>query len=93
MKKCSQILKDRSKSALDEAIYWSEYVIRHKGAFHLKPRAADMPMYQYLLLDVIVVALASIIGVLFLYIAVYKIIQRIMSFILNKNEVGNNKYK
>lgn len=40
-------------SAMDTAVYWTEYVIRHKGAAHLKPVTVDMPWYQYLLLDII----------------------------------------
>lgn len=45
--------KDRPMSPLDTAVYWTEYVIRHKGAHHLKTAAVHMPWYQYLLLDVI----------------------------------------
>lgn len=33
--------------------YWTEYVLRHKGALHLRPSEADMPLYQFLSLDVI----------------------------------------
>ena len=40
-------------SALDTAIFWTEYVIRHKGAPHLRPAILDLAWYQYLLLDVI----------------------------------------
>lgn len=53
MKKVSEIYKDRPMSPMDTAIYWIEYVIRHKGARHLRSAAADLPFYQYLLLDVI----------------------------------------
>ncbi|XP_071055910.1 UDP-glycosyltransferase UGT5-like isoform X4 [Onthophagus taurus] len=45
--------KDRPMSPMDTAIYWIEYVARHKGAPHLKTAAVGMPFYQYLLLDVI----------------------------------------
>lgn len=34
-------------------MYWVEYVIRHKGAAHLKSAGADIQWYQYLLIDVI----------------------------------------
>lgn len=40
-------------SGLETAIWWTEYVIRHKGAKHLRNPAADIPFYQYYLLDVI----------------------------------------
>jgi glucuronosyltransferase len=38
---------------MDTAIYWTEYVIRHRGAPHMRTAGADLPLYQYLLLDVI----------------------------------------
>nr|XP_022908581.1 UDP-glucuronosyltransferase 2B31-like [Onthophagus taurus] len=44
---------DRPLSALDTAIYWIEYVIRHNGAEHLRSDAVKLEWYQYYLLDVI----------------------------------------
>lgn len=38
---------------LETAIYWIEYVARHKGAHFMKTGAVGMPFYQYYLLDVI----------------------------------------
>lgn len=38
---------------LDTAMYWIDYVIRHKGAHFMKTAAVGMPFYQYYLLDVI----------------------------------------
>ncbi|XP_065208653.1 UDP-glucosyltransferase 2-like [Planococcus citri] len=51
--KLSNIFKDRPLSPQDTLIYWVNYVLRHKGASHLKPAGAKLPFYQYLLLDVI----------------------------------------
>lgn len=44
---------DQPISNLDNAIWWTEYVIRHKGAKHLKGPAINIPWYQYWLIDVI----------------------------------------
>jgi len=52
-KRMSTIFHDRPMSALDTAVYWVEYVIRHKGAHHLRTAAVKLTWYQYLLLDVI----------------------------------------
>ncbi|RZB40113.1 2-hydroxyacylsphingosine 1-beta-galactosyltransferase-like, partial [Asbolus verrucosus] len=49
----SNIFHDRLVSPMDTAIYWVEYVIRHKGAPHLRVAALDLPWYKYHLLDVI----------------------------------------
>lgn len=40
-------------TGLETAIWWTEYVIRHKGAKQLRNPAADIPLYQYYLLDVV----------------------------------------
>ncbi|XP_066998491.2 UDP-glycosyltransferase UGT5 [Anabrus simplex] len=52
-RRLSQLFHDRPQSALDTAVFWTEYVIRHRGAPHLRSAAVDLPLYQYLLLDVI----------------------------------------
>ncbi|XP_075217442.1 UDP-glycosyltransferase UGT5-like isoform X4 [Lycorma delicatula] len=54
-KKLSKLFKDRENTPLETAIYWTEYVLRHKGALHLKSPAVDLPWYQLALLDVIFV--------------------------------------
>ncbi|KAL3277215.1 hypothetical protein HHI36_012565 [Cryptolaemus montrouzieri] len=51
-KKLSEEFKDRPKKPLDEAVYWIEYVLRHKGAPQLKSKSVDLVWYQYYLLDV-----------------------------------------
>jgi len=49
----SEWFKDRPMSPADSVVYWTEYVIRHKGASHLKSQALNLKWYQYLLVDVI----------------------------------------
>ncbi|KAE8736790.1 UDP-glycosyltransferase-15, partial [Frankliniella occidentalis] len=55
----ASLFRDRPRRALDEAVWWIEYVVRHRGAPHLRPLGADLPLYQYLLLDVAAVVLAA----------------------------------
>uniref|UniRef100_A0A1B6K0J6 UDP-glucuronosyltransferase n=1 Tax=Homalodisca liturata TaxID=320908 RepID=A0A1B6K0J6_9HEMI len=59
-KKLSERFLDRPQSPLDTAVYWTEYVIRHGGAPHLQSAAVHLTWYQYYLLDVIAVCLASL---------------------------------
>ncbi|XP_014274350.1 UDP-glycosyltransferase UGT4 [Halyomorpha halys] len=49
----SKIIKDKPQTALELAVYWVEYVIRHKGASHLKPGRQQLSLYQTLGLDII----------------------------------------
>ncbi|XP_051532104.1 UDP-glucuronosyltransferase-like [Myxocyprinus asiaticus] len=53
MEKLSAIHNDRPMQPLDLAVYWTEFVMRHKGADHLRPAAHDLNWFQYHSLDVI----------------------------------------
>ncbi|XP_014292889.1 UDP-glycosyltransferase UGT5 [Halyomorpha halys] len=55
--KRSRIVNDRPHSALESAVYWIEYVLRHNGAIHLRPASLDLSIYQFLLLDIILLFL------------------------------------
>ncbi|CAH0384262.1 unnamed protein product [Bemisia tabaci] len=55
VKEQSSILHDQPQTPLERAIYWVEYVIRHKGAHYLKPASVYLPFHQYILLDIIAV--------------------------------------
>ncbi|KAI3355872.1 hypothetical protein L3Q82_004424 [Scortum barcoo] len=47
----SQIHLDRPAEPLELAVFWTEFVIRHKGAPHLKTTASDLNWVQYNSLD------------------------------------------
>ena len=52
-KKLSEIYKDTLVHAPRDPVYWIEHVIKY-GDRHLRSHAREMPMYQYLMIDVIV---------------------------------------
>nr|QNS26333.1 UDP-glycosyltransferase UGT44A15 [Ostrinia furnacalis] len=52
-KQVSRIWHDRTISPLENAIYWTEYVARYRGAPNLRTPSADLPLYQQLQLDVL----------------------------------------
>ncbi|VVC33306.1 UDP-glucuronosyl/UDP-glucosyltransferase [Cinara cedri] len=66
-KKMSAIFRDRPLSALDKAVYWVEYVIRHEGADHLRSAAVELTWYQYYLLDVFAFIISIILFLLFIF--------------------------
>ncbi|KAF2881515.1 hypothetical protein ILUMI_24649 [Ignelater luminosus] len=66
-KQLSDRFNDRPMPAMDTAIYWVEYVARHKGAPHLKTAAVGMPLYQYLLIDVIAFLLLVLFVVTYMF--------------------------
>nr|XP_023027892.1 UDP-glucuronosyltransferase 2C1-like [Leptinotarsa decemlineata] len=49
----SKIMQDQPVKPLDEAVFWVEYVIRHKGAPHLKSAALHLTWYQKYLIDIV----------------------------------------
>lgn len=51
--KLSQINLDRPVQPLELATFWTEFVMRHKGADHLRVAAHDLNWIQYHSLDVI----------------------------------------
>ncbi|XP_046994613.1 UDP-glycosyltransferase UGT5-like isoform X1 [Schistocerca americana] len=73
MKRFSAVFREHQERSLDTAVWWIEYVIRHKGAPHLRSAALDLSWWQLLLLDVIAffVATASIAIYLLYRIACY----------------------
>ena len=71
-------------SPMDTAIYWTEYVIRHRGAPHLRTAGADLPLYQYLLLDVTAVLVTAILAVVYvIYFMLKKLLIIIRSSVKN----------
>lgn len=62
----ARLFRDRPRHAADEAVWWTEYVVRNQGAMHLRPLGADLAWYEFLLLDVAAVLLAAalLVGVL-----------------------------
>ncbi|KAH8409588.1 hypothetical protein KR222_008919, partial [Zaprionus bogoriensis] len=50
--KFSKLYRDRPLSARQAVIYWTEYVLRHKGAAHLQSPAVHMGFVAYHNLDV-----------------------------------------
>uniref|UniRef100_A0A673ZAD1 glucuronosyltransferase n=1 Tax=Salmo trutta TaxID=8032 RepID=A0A673ZAD1_SALTR len=60
MLKLSAVHKDRPIEPLDLAVFWSEFVMRHGGAEHLRPAAHDLNWIQYHSLDVFTLLLTIV---------------------------------
>nr|CAI5845664.1 unnamed protein product [Callosobruchus analis] len=76
---------------IEKAIWWMEYVIRHKGAKHLRNPIVDIPLYQYLMLDII----ATVFAVLLVIITILSLLVKTIKFLVGckkeKNEFVNKK--
>lgn len=68
MLKMSQLHHDQPLKPMDRATFWLEFVMRNKGAAHLRTESYKMPWYAYHNVDV----LASLLSIaVFLLLAVY----------------------
>ncbi|KAM6150530.1 UDP-glucuronosyltransferase 2A3-like [Erethizon dorsatum] len=62
----SRIHHDQPVKPLDRAVFWIEFVMRHRGAKHLRVAAHDLSWFQYHSLDVIGFLLACVASAIFL---------------------------
>ncbi|XP_050677688.1 UDP-glucosyltransferase 2 [Leptidea sinapis] len=79
------LLRDQKESPLERAIYWTEYVMRHKGAYHLQSPAKDLNFFQYYMLDVFLVAVVTflLISALMSYVIRYSF-NKLVNYVQNK---------
>uniref|UniRef100_A0A147A358 UDP-glucuronosyltransferase n=1 Tax=Fundulus heteroclitus TaxID=8078 RepID=A0A147A358_FUNHE len=52
MQRLSRLHRDQPMKPLDTAIWWIEFVMRHKGAAHLRTESYRLPWYSYYCVDV-----------------------------------------
>ena len=81
-KELARIFNDNLVHPMDEAMFWIEYVMRSRGAKHLKSNAVNMSIFSYLLLDILIIPFAAIL-------AVYILIQ--LLFRSNKKSENQSK--
>jgi len=56
----SAVFRDQETHPVDRAVYWAEYVLRHRGAAHLKPSSLKLSSFQYYLIDVAIFLLSLV---------------------------------
>ncbi|KAJ8337784.1 hypothetical protein SKAU_G00367500 [Synaphobranchus kaupii] len=62
MQRLSRLHRDQPLSPLNSATFWTEYVIRNKGAAHLRSQAFGLPWYAYHCLDVAALLVAFVVA-------------------------------
>ncbi|XP_017015767.2 UDP-glycosyltransferase UGT5-like [Drosophila takahashii] len=71
VQRVSNIFRDRPLEPRKSAVYWIEYVIRHRGAPHMRSAGLDLNWFQFYLLDVVAfVAVIALAGILALSLAI-----------------------
>ncbi|XP_059192108.1 UDP-glucuronosyltransferase 2C1-like [Centropristis striata] len=83
MQRLSRLHRDQPMKPLDRAVFWIEYVMRHKGARHLQAKSIKMSWIVYYSIDVIAALLAVALLVIFTCISAVRLMWRI-SFVGKK---------
>ncbi|KAM7406399.1 hypothetical protein PAMP_000778 [Pampus punctatissimus] len=65
MQRLSRLHRDQPIKPLDSALFWIEFVMRHKGAAHLRTESYRLPWYSYHSVDVILFLLTVALLILF----------------------------
>lgn len=67
MQRLSRLHRDQPMKPLDRALFWIEFVMRHKGAAHLRTESYKLPWYSYHSVDVILFLVTIALLVLFIF--------------------------
>ncbi|XP_029000024.1 UDP-glucuronosyltransferase 2C1-like [Betta splendens] len=86
MQRLSRLHRDQPMEPLDNAVFWIEHVMRHKGANHLKAESYRLPWYVYHSVDVIVFVAGAVL--LFLLTVFFSI--RCLYTVMCKRKVKRN---
>lgn len=78
MQMLSRLQRDQPMKPLDQAVFWIEYVMKHKGARHLKTRSYKMSWFVYNSVDVIAALLTIALLVTFICISVVRLLWKII---------------
>ncbi|XP_051896381.1 UDP-glucuronosyltransferase 2A1-like [Pristis pectinata] len=72
MNKLSALHRDQPESPMERAVFWIEYVARHKGAGHLRSECYRLPWYVYYCVDVMIFLLSVFLSVTVLVVVTLK---------------------
>ncbi|XP_012774313.4 UDP-glucuronosyltransferase 2C1-like [Maylandia zebra] len=76
IQRLSRLHRDQPITPMEKAVFWVEYVMRHKGARHLRTEAYKMPWYSYYCLDVLFILLSVVTVLLLSIVAVFRFLCR-----------------
>jgi len=81
MLKVKELNEDKPYDVLKHVIWWIEFVIRHKGASHLRTSIAHDPWYQKHEMDVIaILSIIIFVTLICTLIVIYKLLKIIFNF-------------
>ncbi len=76
MQRLSRLHRDQPMKPLNQAVFWLEHVIRHKGARHLQSQSHKMSWFVYNSVDVIAALLTVVLFITFICISIVRLLWR-----------------
>ena len=84
----SKIFRNAQMTPQERATWWIEHVLQHGGA-HLRAHALDMPWYQFLMLDIFLFVLVTLLVAFFVVCKVCSLCLKVVKG-SNSDTVNNN---
>lgn len=78
MQMLSRLHRDQPMKPLDQAVFWIEYVMRHKGARHLQTESYKMSWFVYNSLDVITALLTVVLLTTFICVSTVRLLLKVI---------------
>nr|AUN86405.1 UDP-glycosyltransferase 33T2 [Spodoptera litura] len=89
MERFRTLINDSPQTPLERAVWWTEYLLRHGDAKHLRSPSANISWRQYLELDLILVLLSVLLIAVAVTVVVLRLVYRALRFYI----VGDVKIK
>ncbi|KAA0714196.1 UDP-glucuronosyltransferase 2A1 [Triplophysa tibetana] len=77
MERMSILHRDTPSKPMDKAIFWLEFVMRHKGAAHLRTESYKLPWYAYHNVDVLMLITGLFVGACWLLIMISRALLKV----------------
>lgn len=74
MHKLSLLHNDQPMKPMDTALFWLEFVMRHKGAAHLRTESYKLPWYAYYNIDVLAFLLGFVLAIVLLFLMTCRVL-------------------
>ncbi|XP_053603916.1 UDP-glucosyltransferase 2-like [Plodia interpunctella] len=87
MEKIRRIWYDQPQKPMERAIWWTEYVLRHGGARHLRAASANVSWIEYWMIDVVA---ALFVALFMVVVTIVSIVNKIFNLCVGKRKVKTN---
>ncbi|CAL4065734.1 unnamed protein product [Meganyctiphanes norvegica] len=74
----SRVFRDQLQTPVERAVFWTEYVIRHQGALHLRSPGVQLSWMQYFMIDAIIVLVVLLLVFLKLLIIILSTLKNVL---------------